>query len=55
MSKTKTISEQIKDLERQNERLSVYEKCFDIMLKSEFNFDRKSIHNLLEKSTKSTQ
>lgn len=43
MSKTKTITEQIHDLEQENLRLKNYEKLFEKALKNEFNMSKKSI------------
>ena len=50
--KNLSISEQIEALEAENRKLKTYEKCFDILLQSEFGMDKKSIHKALESDTK---
>lgn len=44
---SKTITEQIHDLEQENLRLKVFEKLFEKALKNEFNTTKKSIKNSL--------
>lgn len=43
----KSITEQIEDLQQENERLREYEKLFEKALKNEFGIGRKSIHKKL--------
>ncbi len=50
MSKTKSISELITELERENDRLKTLQKHFDAMCRSEFGFDVDTIHEKLEKA-----
>lgn len=44
---SKTITEQIHDLEQENLRLKSYEKLFEKALKNEFNATKKTIQNSL--------
>lgn len=44
----KTITEQINDLQKENNRLKELDKLFDKAVKNEFNMDKKIIHNLLD-------
>lgn len=44
---SKTITEQIHDLEQENLRLKGYEKLFEKALKNEFNTSKKAIINAL--------
>ena len=45
---SKTIAEQINDLQTENSRLKELEKFFDKAIKNEFHMDKKSIHKLLK-------
>jgi hypothetical protein len=45
---SKTITEQIEDLQSENDRLKELDKLFEKAVKAEFGCDRKKIHNLLE-------
>lgn len=46
----KSITEQIEDLQKENDRLREYEKLFEKALKNEFGIGRKSIHKKLAES-----
>lgn len=48
MSKAKTISQQIEDLQQENERLKEYDKLFEKAIKKEFGCDRKTIHKAIK-------
>jgi hypothetical protein len=48
-SKTKSISAIVTDLQQENESLQSLKKLFNQACKSEFGFDVKTIHQLLEK------
>lgn len=48
MSKSKSITEQIDELERENLRLSELDKLFEKAIKMEFSVDRKTLHKLVE-------
>ena len=48
MSKAKTITQQIEELQLDNERLRELEKLFEKAVKNEFNCDRKSIHKMIK-------
>ena len=48
MSKAKTITQQIEELQLENERLRELEKLFEKAVKNEFNCDRKSIHKMIK-------
>lgn len=43
-----TISEQISELQQENERLKMLQKLFDKAVKNEFEMDIKSLHKVLE-------
>ncbi len=45
---SKSITEQIADLQSENERLKELQKLFDKAVKNEFGEDVKSLHKLLE-------
>lgn len=53
MSKPKTITQQIEDLQQENERLKEFDKLFEKAVKIEFDCDRKSIHKMMQNSTHS--
>lgn len=45
---SKTIAEQIADLQQENERLKELDKLFEKGIKLEFGCDRKTIHKLMK-------
>ena len=47
---SKTITEQIADLQAENERLKELYKLFEKAIKAEFGCDSKTIHKMLKKS-----
>lgn len=49
MSKNKTISELVNELQKENEKLSNLKKLFDKACKLEFGFSVKEIHKLLDR------
>ena len=49
MKKTKSISEQVIELQAETERLQDLYKLFDKACKTEFGYDIKDIHKLLDK------
>ena len=51
MSKPKTITQQIEDLQHENERLKEFDKLIEKAVKIEFGCDRKSIHKMMQNST----
>ena len=53
MSKTKSITEQIEDLQNENERLSGLEKGFSTMCSSYFGMSAKDIKKLINVSRNS--
>ena len=55
MSKTKTIAEQIEELERENARLIELDKLFEKAIKSEFNMDRKTLHKIVDEYNRRQQ
>ena len=50
---SKNITEQIEDLQHENERLKELDKLFERAVKNEFGCDRKSIHKKLNNEAKS--
>ena len=48
---SKTITEQIADLEQENQSLKELQKLFDKAVKMEFGIDTKKIHKIIEKGT----
>lgn len=48
MSKAKTITQQIEELQSENDRLRELEKLFEKAVKSEFGCDRRSIHKMIK-------
>ena len=44
----KTITEQIADLQNENERLKELDKLFEKAVKNEFGLDRKQLHKLVQ-------
>ncbi|MGN0408898.1 MAG: hypothetical protein ACI4E3_00670 [Candidatus Fimousia sp.] len=49
MGKTKSLSDLIEELQKENERLQFLQKLFNQACKNEFGYDVKSIHQILEK------
>lgn len=49
MSKTKSISVLVKELQRENEKAQSLIKLFNQACKNEFGYDVKTIHQMLEK------
>ena len=45
---SKTITEQIADLERENQSLKEFQKLFDKAVKLEFGIDTKKLHKIIE-------
>lgn len=50
---SKTITEQINDLQNENERLKELQKLFDKGVKNEFGIDTKKIHHLIKNGAES--
>lgn len=50
----KSITEQIEDLQHENERLREFEKLFEKALKNEFGIGKKSIVKLIKNPEKNT-
>jgi hypothetical protein len=48
---SKNITEQIAELQNENDRLKELDKLFEKAVKAEFGCDRKKIHKLLENTT----
>ena len=48
---SKTITEQIADLEQENQKLREFQKLFDKAVKLEFGISTKQLHNLIETQT----
>lgn len=53
MSKAKTITQQIEELQSENDRLRELEKLFEKAVKSEFGCDRRSIHKMIKNEANS--
>ena len=51
---SKSITEQIEDLQKENERLQRYEKIFEKALKNEFGMGRKTIQKKLAETGERT-
>lgn len=49
MSKTKSISDLVTELQHENDRLQVLSKLFDKACKAEFGLDVEAIHKVIEK------
>lgn len=49
MGKTKSISDLVTDLQKENESLQSLKKLFNQACKNEFGYDIKTIHQMLEK------
>ena len=49
MSKTKSISDLVTELQQENESLQSLKKLFNQACKNEFGYDVKTIHQMLEK------
>lgn len=49
MGKTKSISDLVTELQRENESLQSLKKLFNQACKNEFGYDVKTIHEMLEK------
>lgn len=49
MAKTKSISDLVTELQRENESLQSLKKLFNQACKNEFGYDVKTIHEMLEK------
>lgn len=47
---SKSITEQIADLQNENERLKELDKLFEKAIKTEFGCDRKTIHKMMKNS-----
>lgn len=49
MAKSKSISDLVTDLQKENESLQMLKKLFNQACKNEFGYDIKTIHQMLEK------
>lgn len=49
MSKTKSISDLVLNLQKENESLKKLKKNFDKMLKDEFGYNAEEIHRMIKK------
>ncbi len=54
MANKKSISDLIIELQRENESLQSLKKLFEKACKNEFGYDVKTIHQMLEKSKKTS-
>lgn len=50
MSKSKSISDLVTDLQRENESLQSLKKLFNQACKNEFGYDVKELHRIIEKN-----
>lgn len=49
MAKTKSISDLVTDLQKENERLQFLQKLFQQACKKEFGYDINTLHQMIEK------
>lgn len=49
MAKTKSISDLVTELQRENESLQSLKKLFNQACKNEFGYDAKTVHEMLDK------